>query len=105
MSNGIFKFVQMIMKRLLNGEKRIPFPLQLSPLRLHSSHTLIMKLDKRTDFFVGGGGNLVPLSYEQIHEPWHGISSNVVCATSKASDQPAHTRSLIRAFARLLHIL
>ena len=27
------------------------------------------------------------------------FSNNVVCATSKTSDQPAHTRSLIRAFA------
>ena len=33
-------------------------------------------------------------------EPFHGNSNNVVCATSKASDQPAHTRSLIRAVAR-----
>ena len=32
------------------------------------------------------------------NEPRHEISNNVVCATSKASDQPAHTRSLIRAF-------
>ena len=31
-------------------------------------------------------------------EPVHEISNNVVCATSKASDQPAHTLSLIRAF-------
>ena len=38
---------------------------------------------------------------EQRHE----ISNNVVCATSKASDQPAHTRSLIRAFANRLNIL
>ena len=35
----------------------------------------------------------------------HEISNNVVCATSKGSDQPAHTRSLIRAFARCLNIL
>ena len=28
----------------------------------------------------------------------YAISNNVVCATRKASDQPAHTRSLIRAF-------
>ena len=35
----------------------------------------------------------------------HDISKNVVCATSKASDQPAHTRSLIRAFASRLNIL
>ena len=40
-----------------------------------------------------------------INEPWHGISNNVVCATSKASDQPAHIRSLIRAFACRLNIL
>ena len=30
------------------------------------------------------------------------IFNNVVCATSKAWDQPAHTRSLIRAFASRL---
>ena len=39
---------------------------------------------------------------ESIIEPRHGISNNVVCATSKASDQAAHTRSLIRAFASRL---
>ena len=38
-------------------------------------------------------------------EPVHEISNNVVCATSKASDQPAHTRSLIRAFASRWAIL
>ena len=39
-----------------------------------------------------------------IIEPWHEISNNVVCTTSKASDQPAHTRSLIRGFASRLNI-
>ena len=39
------------------------------------------------------------------YEPRHDISNNVVCATSKGSDQPAHTRSLIRAFASRLSIL
>ena len=29
--------------------------------------------------------------YLTVIEPWHGISNSVVCATSKASDQPAHT--------------
>ena len=38
-------------------------------------------------------------------EPVHGIANNVACATSKASDQPAHRRSLIRAFASRLSIL
>ena len=33
------------------------------------------------------------------NEPRHEISKNVVCANSKASDHPAHTHSLIRAFA------
>ena len=41
----------------------------------------------------------------QTNEPRHEISKNVVGATSKASDQPAHMRSLIRAFACRLHIL
>ena len=35
----------------------------------------------------------------------HEISNNVVCATSKVSDQPLHTRSQIRAFASRLNIL
>ena len=43
-----------------------------------------------------------PKSY---YEPLHEISNNVLCATSKGSDQPAHTHSLIRAFARRLNIL
>ena len=34
-----------------------------------------------------------------IYEPWQKISNNVVCATSKGSDQPVHMRRLIRAFA------
>ena len=38
------------------------------------------------------------------NEPRHEISNNAVCATSKASDQPVHTRSLIRAFASRLNI-
>ena len=41
------------------------------------------------------------VSFESVHE----ISNNVVSATSKASDEPVHTRSLIRAFASRLCIL
>ena len=40
-----------------------------------------------------------------IIDPVHDISNNVICATSKASDHPAHMRSLIRAFASRLSIL
>ena len=43
--------------------------------------------------------------YMYIFEPPHEISNNVVRATSKGSDQPAHTLSLIRAFASRLSIL
>ena len=55
-------------------------------------------------------GTLLPLKFairllENIIEAQHEISNNVVCATSKGSDQPAHTRSLIRAFASRLNIL
>ena len=39
------------------------------------------------------------------YEPRHDISNNVVCATSKGSDQPAHTRSLIRAYASRWNIV
>ena len=48
--------------------------------------------------------NAVLHSFDII-ELQHEISNNVVCATSNASDQPAHTRSLIRAFASRLNIL
>ena len=41
--------------------------------------------------YVHLGVSFNKLQNEQVHE----ISNNVVCATSKASDQPAHTRSLI----------
>ena len=41
----------------------------------------------------------------RLYEPVHEISNIVVCATSEALDQPAHTRSLIRAFASRLSIL
>ena len=43
--------------------------------------------------------------YASVSEPVHEISNNVVCATNKASDQPAHMRSLIRAFASHLSII
>ena len=42
---------------------------------------------------------------EVLFEPVHEISYIVVCTTSKASDQHAYTRSLIRAFASRLSIL
>ena len=35
----------------------------------------------------------------KLFEPRHEISNNVLCVASKALDQPAHMRSLIRAFA------
>ena len=41
----------------------------------------------------------------KINEPVHEITNNVVCGTSKASDQHAYTHSLIRAFASRLSIL
>ena len=44
-------------------------------------------------------------SFQIINEPVHEISYNEVCVTSKASDQPAHTHSLIRAFASHWSIL
>ena len=51
--------------------------------------------------FVVKYSTFMKIEFEPVHE----ISNNVVCATSKASDQPAHTRTLIRAFASRLSIL
>ena len=39
-----------------------------------------------------------------VFEPRHEISINVVCATSKGSDQPVHMRSLIKTFASCLNM-
>ena len=44
-------------------------------------------------------------AYIKIYVPRHEISNKVVCATSNTSDQPAHTRSLTRAFASRLNII
>ena len=41
----------------------------------------------------------------QANEPRHEISNNVVFTINKGSDQPARTRSLIRAFASRLNII
>ena len=38
-----------------------------------------------------------------MHHNW--AATDVLCATSKVSDQPAHTHSLIRAFASHLNII
>ena len=55
--------------------------------------------------FINDLPDVVKPSAARLFEPRHEISNNVVCATSKASDQPAHMRSLIRAFASRLNIL
>ena len=42
---------------------------------------------------------------ESAFEARHEISYNVVCATSKGSEQLAHKRSLIKAFSNPLNII
>ena len=49
--------------------------------------------------------NIFSSIQRRTFEPAPEISNNVVYATSKASDQPAHTRSLIQAFASRLNIV
>ena len=55
-------------------------------------------------YLVGNGCKNIQDISKRI-EPRHEISNNAVCATSKDSDQPAHTHSLIRAFASRLNCL
>ena len=64
-----------------------------------------MAVLKKNGCIVMGLVFVHPSVHASINEPQHEISNNVVCATSKASVQPAHTRSLIKAFATRLHIL
>ena len=56
----------------------------------------------RTKIFLSRGWER---SAAKSFEPVHEISNNVVCATSKALDQPAYMLSQIRAFACRLNIL
>ena len=61
--------------------------------------------------FIGDNGHtldcqkVIKSPKQSLFEPQHEISNNVVCATSKASDQPAHTLSLIRVFSSRLNVL
>ena len=60
--------------------------------------------------FIQGQSKTCVLVYTRqgnvkIYKLQHEISNNVVCATSKASDQPMRMHSLIRAFASPLNIL
>ena len=45
------------------------------------------------------------IGINSVNDPQHEIPNNVVCATSKCADQPAHMRSLIRAFPFRLNIM
>ena len=71
------------------------------------NRSLQFSLIKRIPLFIKKMKSDLITSYYYItcYEPRHEISNNVVCATSKGSDQPAHTRSLIRAFAGRLNVL
>ena len=70
------------------------------------THGVIVVIPDHTHLpFVSQNQNIYFICLPIIFEPRHDISNNVVCATSKDSDQPAHTRSLIRAFASQLNIL
>ena len=60
---------------------------------------------KNRKYVESVGVLLAPFIELHTCEPRHEIPNNVVCATSKGSDQPAHTHSLIRAFASRLIIL
>ena len=61
---------------------------------------------QKTGVFYGNHSTLQGLHiYMETFESRHDISNNVVCAISKSSDQPAHTRSLIRAIASRLNLL
>ena len=69
---------------------------------LHLVHLLTIR---KAVIYFGVNVHAISQCVTFMNEPVHEISNNVVCAISKYSDQPAHTRSLIRAFASRLNIL
>ena len=80
-------------------------------LFLNQNSTRRFFLAHKTQVWIDGYENnynftLKTMIYNvSIYEPRHEISNNMVCVTSKASDQSAHMRSLIRAFASRLNII
>ena len=82
-------------------EARKSFIYQYPSFYEYSKLKFMLSLTKHENSYITFG----PVAVKLIFEPWHEISNNVVCATSKDSDQPAHTRSLIRAIASRLNIL
>ena len=79
---------------------------------MHQPLTSHLKLYKKviigvcySKSLVCGKPSLEMANVYNANEPCHEISNNVVCATSKGSDQPPHKRSLIRAFASRLNFL
>ena len=72
---------------------------------LQSLMTPDLILEKRCIFYYACPKCSYDMSMQFRYEPRHEISNNVVNVTGKTSDQPAHTRSLIRAFASRLNII
>ena len=98
-------------KILIFKHKKIDFKVNLiayDKKNLTFSLPLLRKSDKMLDKprFLSLFSTCLINSIKQEHSCniLDEISSNVVCATSKASDQPAHTGSLIKAFASPLNI-
>ena len=98
----------------LNIETLYIFSCQKSKMRIDSNFVVMVTIpfDHVDDGFRGSwliatNDNISSkASYNlRIYEPRQDISNNVVNANSQASDQPAYTRSLIRAFVSRLNIL
>ena len=79
----------------------------LSGKRLRDPHDVTSQfITLRHDVITSWAKSKLPRASSRLwNEPRHEISNNVICATSEVSDQPAHTRSLIRAFASRLNFL
>ena len=76
------------------------------PKDLFSNSAIAQDIVLNADYLKLCNTNSIPVKLDNniIIEPRHEIFNNLVCATSKGSDQTAHTRSLIRAFASHLNM-
>ena len=85
------------------------FPGKKGSVRIVPPFDLLIKLIQKTTITKKNNPINLGIKHVFFHaltfEPRQEISNNVVCATRRASDQPVHTHSLIRASASHLNIL
>ena len=87
-----------VMEIMLRGQDgALTYDFEPVPNIVASNGVPLIKL-KSPDILYAGSESFT-LEVRLTFEPQHELSNNVVCATRKASDQPAHLALVIRTYA------